>query len=215
MNDFAPNAPNDRVLRGILAARPAIALVGASPRAERPSHDVMSHLLAMGHDVIPVNPHHREILGRACYPDLAAIPRRIELVDVFRRVEACPDLARAAVASGARVLWLQVGVVSEEAAAIAREAGLVVVMDHCLAVEHDRLIGGHVAPRATPAEGFGPIGLCADCRHSQQVPAPRAMYWLCRRAATDPSFPKYPRLPVRACRGFQWREDATAERSGA
>jgi predicted CoA-binding protein len=137
----APLAPPDAVLRELLQARPVIALVGASIRPERPSHGVMAELLRWGYDVVPVHPTYPEVLGRKCYPDLASIPGKVELVDVFRRAEATPDVARAAVAKGARVLWLQLGVVNGEARRIARAAGLVVVMDRCVAVEHRRLIG--------------------------------------------------------------------------
>ena len=136
-----PLAPPDEVLRELLASRPVIALVGASIRPLRPSHGVMAHLLAAGYEVIPVHPTNREVLGRKCYPDLESIPGKVDLVDVFRRAEATPDVARAAVAKKARVLWLQLGIVSWEAHRIASSAGLMVVMDHCLAVEHDRLIG--------------------------------------------------------------------------
>jgi predicted CoA-binding protein len=207
-----PTAPPDQVLRAILAARPAIALVGASSRTGRPSHEVMRRLLAQRYPVIPVNPNESQVLGLACYPDLRSIPRRIGLVDVFRRAEACPEVARAAVEVGARALWLQSGVVSDEAAAIARAAGLLVVMDRCTMVEHDRLLGrpfddGESSP-ATP----DPVGLCRDCRHARPVPAAAASYWLCRRSASEPAFPKYPALPVRACRGFQWSESGGPHR---
>lgn len=134
-------APPDQVLRDLLASRPVIALVGASIRSGRPSHTVMAHLLAAGYDVIPVHPSNPEVLGRKCYPDLESIPGKVDLVDVFRRAEATPDVARAAVAKQARVLWLQLGIVSWEAHRIASSAGLTVIMNHCLAVEHDRLIG--------------------------------------------------------------------------
>jgi hypothetical protein len=124
-------------------------------------------------------------------------------VDVFRRAETTPEIARQAVEVGARTLWLQIGVVSEEAATIARAAGLIVVMDRCTWVEHRRLVG-EALPPARPAEAPDPVGLCRDCRHSRQVPAPQATYWMCRRSASDPSFPKYPRLPLGSCRGFEW-----------
>ena len=199
-----PMAPSDRVLTAILAARPVIALVGASNRAERPSHSVMHRLLEQGYPVIPVNPNLREVLGQPCYPDLGSIPRRVGLVDAFRRAEATPAIARAAVEVGARVLWLQLGVVGEEAAGIARAAGLAVVMDRCTWIEHERLLGRpfpDAAPASVPPDA---VGLCSDCRHARTVPAGESTYWLCGRAASDPSFPKYPRLPVRACWGFQW-----------
>jgi predicted CoA-binding protein len=133
--------PSDTELRALLETRPVIALVGASGRATRPSHEVMEALLAEGYDVIPVNPNEREVLGRTCYPALHAIPRPVELVDVFRRAEETPAIARDAAAIRARTLWLQLGVVNDETARIALAAGLTVVMDRCLIVEHRRLIG--------------------------------------------------------------------------
>jgi predicted CoA-binding protein len=203
--------PADPELRALLAARPVIALVGASSRAERPSHGVMRQLLEQGYTVIPVNPNERSVLGRPCYPDLRSVPRRVGLVDVFRRAEATPEIARGAVEVGARTLWLQLGVVSDEAAEIARAAGLIVVMDRCTLIEHGRLIGSPF-PAADPTpEAPDAVGLCRDCRHARQVPAERATYWLCQRSVSDPTFPKYPRLPIRACRGFQWREGAEPE----
>ena len=133
--------PSDAELRALLLDRPVIALVGASVRPTRPSHEVMAALLEEGYDVIPVNPNEREVLGRVCYPSLRELPRPVDLVDVFRRAEETPPIAREAVAIGARTLWLQLGVVNEEAARIARSAGLTLVMDRCLIVEHRRLVG--------------------------------------------------------------------------
>jgi len=130
---------SDEALRAFLGARPVIAVVGASKKPERPSHQVMSELIAVGYDVIPVHPAHSEVLGRKTYPTLAAIPGPVDLVDVFRRSEYTPEVARQAVAKGARMLWLQLGVVSEEARRIAEAGGLQVVMDRCLSVEHYRL----------------------------------------------------------------------------
>ncbi|HET9326599.1 MAG TPA: CoA-binding protein [Candidatus Eisenbacteria bacterium] len=131
---------SDDELRSFLRSRPVIAVVGASRKPERPSHHVMADLIAAGYEVIPVHPVHPEVLGRRTYPSLAAIPGRVDLVDVFRRSEFTPDVARQAVAKGARMLWLQVGVVSEEARRIAEAGGLAVVMDRCLSVEHYRLL---------------------------------------------------------------------------
>ncbi|HKQ57993.1 MAG TPA: CoA-binding protein [Candidatus Eisenbacteria bacterium] len=205
--DPASYAPSDAVLRELLIGHPVIALVGASSRPERASHRVMRGLLALGYTVVPVNPNEREVLGLPCYPDLHAVPRRIDLVDVFRRSEATPPIARAAAEVGARVLWLQLGVVSGEAATIALDAGLIVVMDRCTMIEHDRLIGGPLPPVSAEQEGAAdPVGLCRDCRHARIVPAGANTYWLCGRSASDPSFPRYPRLPIRACRGFAWKE---------
>lgn len=207
-------APPDRELRAFLEARPVVAVVGASSRPGRPSHTMMLGLTEQGYTVLPVNPNETSVLGQTSHPDLHSVPRRIDLVDVFRRAEYTPAIARAAVEVGARMLWLQVGVVNDEAAAIARAAGLVVVMDRCLMVEHDRLIGmafPRLGPTAetTPAPigAPDPVGLCRDCRHAREVPADQATYWLCRRAADDPSFPRYPRLPIRTCRGFGWRQE--------
>lgn len=137
----AYRVPSDAELRAVLAARPVVAMVGASSRPERPSHGVMAALLEQGYDVLPVNPGEPEVLGRPCVPSLLELPRRVDLVDVFRRPDATPAIARDAVAIGARVLWLQLGVVNDEAYRIAHEAGLMVVMDHCLIVEHRRLMG--------------------------------------------------------------------------
>jgi hypothetical protein len=133
--------PSDAELRGLLGDRPVIALVGASHRPTRPSHQVMAALLDEGYEVIPVNPNEREVLGRTCYASLLELPRRVDLVDVFRRASETPRVARDAVAIGARGLWLQLGVVNEDAWRTAREGGLLVVMDRCLIVEHRRLIG--------------------------------------------------------------------------
>lgn len=104
-------------------------------------------LIDQGYDVIPVNPNESRVHGLTCYPDLQSVPRPVELVDVFRRAEETPLVARDAVAIGARVLWLQLGIVNLEAERIARESGLIVVMDRCTIVEHRRLIA-HVWPRA-------------------------------------------------------------------
>jgi len=119
-----------------------IAVVGASPRPNRPSHGVMATLLAAGYDVVPIRPGTAEVLGRRCYPDLTAATAAegpIDIADVFRNADACPEHAREAVAAGAGCLWLQLGIVSWEAARIAAEAGIPVVMDRCTAIEIRRL----------------------------------------------------------------------------
>jgi len=134
-------APPDRVVREFLLSRPVVAMVGASARPERPSHEVMRALIEAGYDVIPVHPSYPAVHGRRVYPHLASIEGPVDLVDVFRRPEFAPDVARQAVAKGARWLWLQLGVVSWEAHRIASEGGLLVVMNRCLSVEHERLIG--------------------------------------------------------------------------
>ena len=126
----------------ILAAARTIALVGASPRPERPSNSVMRYLLREGYRVIPLRPvGPPEILGQRRVASLAEIGEPIDLVDVFRRSEFCPDVARQAVEAGAGALWLQLGIVSSEAREIAEEAGIDYVEDECTAIVHRRLPG--------------------------------------------------------------------------
>jgi predicted CoA-binding protein len=120
----------------ILADARTIALVGASPRPARPSNSVMRYLLDAGYRVIPVRPHVREVLGVPCAGSLAEIDEPIDLVDVFRRAEACPDVAREAAAVGAKAVWLQLGLVSAEARRIAVEAGMDYVENECTAIVH-------------------------------------------------------------------------------
>ncbi len=125
--------------RELLRRARRVAIVGASPDPARPSHDVMAYLLAAGYDCVPINPAIGEVLGRPTFPDLVSATRatgRFDIVDVFRRPAATPEIAREAVAVGAGALWLQLGVVNWEAARIAAAAGLPVVMDHCTKIEH-------------------------------------------------------------------------------
>jgi uncharacterized protein len=121
----------------ILRDARTIALVGASPRPDRPSHSVMRYLLAQGYDVIPVRPRDcDEVLGVPCVRSLSEIDRRIDLVDVFRRADHTPAHAREAVEVGAGALWLQLGIVSDESRRIAEEAALDYVEDLCTAIVH-------------------------------------------------------------------------------
>lgn len=140
-------------LRAILDRCRVIAVVGLSPNPDRPSHEVASYLQQQGFRVIPVNPvvaaQGSRVLGETCYPSLseaaAALARegaRIDLVDCFRRSEDIPPIVDEAVAIGADTVWMQLGVVNEAAAARARSAGLAVVQNLCLLVEHARLLGG-------------------------------------------------------------------------
>jgi hypothetical protein len=126
-------------LRSILSGSPVIAVVGASPNPNRPSHQVADYLIGQGFEVIPVRPKVSEILDRRCYGSLREIPVPVDIVDVFRKSEACPEVAAEAVAIGARVLWLQEGIISDEAARIARAGGLEVIMDSCIKKVHHRL----------------------------------------------------------------------------
>ncbi|MFN0249052.1 MAG: CoA-binding protein [Kofleriaceae bacterium] len=128
--------PNVDELRKILVETRTIAMVGASNNPDRTSHGIMKLLLDAGYHVIPVNPKETEILGQKAYASLADIPEKVEVVDVFRKSEDTPGLADEAVAIGARVLWLQLGVANEDAAARAKAAGLVVVMDMCIGATH-------------------------------------------------------------------------------
>lgn len=130
-------------IRALLDAspKPRVAIVGASPSPVRPSHGVLADLQGLGYDVVPVNPSADEVAGLRCYPTLAdavAATGPVAIVDVFRLPPACPGHAREAVAAGAKVLWLQLGIASREAAQIAHGGGLAVVMNRCLAVEAAR-----------------------------------------------------------------------------
>lgn len=132
--------PSDDEIREILTRPMTVAVVGCSPDPTRDSHKVARALQTMGHRVVPVNPQAREILGLRCYGSLRHIEEPIDMVDVFRRSELVPAVVEDAIAVGARILWLQLGVVHEEAAARARAAGITVVMDRCPAVEYRRLV---------------------------------------------------------------------------
>jgi predicted CoA-binding protein len=127
----------------ILRDARTIAVVGASPKPWRPSHDVMRYLLERGYRVIPVRPRDcDQVLGVPCVNSLAEVAEPIDLVDVFRRPEAAPDVARDAVAAGAKALWLQVGIVSAEARKLAEEAGLDYVENACTKVVHRLYLAG-------------------------------------------------------------------------
>jgi predicted CoA-binding protein len=131
--------PTDDELRTILVETKTIAMVGASNNPERTSHGIMKLLLDAGYHVIPVNPKETEVLGQKAYASLADIPEKVEIVDVFRKSEDTPGIADEAVAIGAKVLWLQLGVTNEDAATRAKAAGLVVVMDKCIGATHRHL----------------------------------------------------------------------------
>ena len=126
----------------ILSRSHVIAVVGLSPNWYRPSYFAAKYMQEHGYRVVPVNPNAGEILGAACHPTIAAIPGAVDIVDCFRKPEEMPDLARAAVAKGAQVLWMQLGIRNEEAARIADAAGLDVVMNRCVKIEHARIMGG-------------------------------------------------------------------------
>ena len=132
---------NDQTIRDVLTQTQRIALVGASDRTERASYGVMRYLLDQGYDVVPVSPKlaGQQLLGQTVYGTLAEIPGKIDMVDVFRNSEAAWGVAQEAIAIGAKTLWLQLGVINEQAAVLARDAGLTVIMDRCPKIEIPRL----------------------------------------------------------------------------
>lgn len=147
-------APDDASLARILEDAGTIAVVGLSSRPSRPSHGVAAFLQSRGYRIIPVNPNETEVLGERAYPSLLDVPEPVDLVDVFRRQEATPPVARDAVSAGARTLWLQLGIENDEARRIAEEAGLTVVMDLCIAPTVRRLEGaGALRTPAASEEG--------------------------------------------------------------
>jgi predicted CoA-binding protein len=135
--------PSDEQLRQLMTDANTIAVVGASSNPEKASYGIMKRLQRVGYRVIPVNPRETEVLGERAYRSLADIPEPVDIVDVFRRAEDTPPVADEAVRIGARTLWLQSGIVSEEAAARAKAGGLTVVMDACLATLHALLSVPH------------------------------------------------------------------------
>lgn len=126
----------------ILRKYRTIAMVGLSGNPFRPSHFAAIYMLAEGYRVIPVNPREQEILGQRCYPSLRDIPEPVEIVDIFREPKAVPGIVEEAIAVGAKAIWMQLGVINEAAAQRAKEAGLEVVMDACVKIEHARFFGG-------------------------------------------------------------------------
>ena len=135
-------SPDERELLSLLGEAKVVAVVGISSKPWRPSHEVASYLQQHGYRIVPVNPNEQEVLGEQVYASLLDIPKEthIDGVDVFRRAEHTPEVARDAVAIGARVLWLQEGIVSDEAARIAADGGLEVIMGVCIMKVRERLM---------------------------------------------------------------------------
>jgi len=129
-------------IKRILSESKTIAVVGLSATWNRPSHFAAKYMKAHGYKIIPVNPAYEEVLGEKCYKSLLDIPEPVDIVDIFRRSEDVPPIVEDAIKIGAKVVWMQLTVVNEEAAGKAREAGLEVVMNRCVKIEHGRFFGG-------------------------------------------------------------------------
>jgi predicted CoA-binding protein len=123
----------------ILRTYHTVAMVGASANPERPSYRVFNYLTEQGYRVIPVNPTVKDVMGKTSYPDLGSVPEKVEVVDVFRKSEEVMPVVDEAIKIGAKAVWMQEGVINEPAAARASEAGLLVVMNRCIAKEHMKL----------------------------------------------------------------------------
>jgi len=125
-------------IQAILHENSTIAVVGLSPKPIRPSNQVASYMIAAGYRIIPVNPGHDEILGQTCYPDLLSVPERIDIVNIFRRSDQVLPIVQDAIARKAKVIWMQEGVINEEAAKLAEGSGMTVIMDRCIMVDHQQ-----------------------------------------------------------------------------
>lgn len=139
-SDVPDRNPSSSEIVDILIGCRTIAIVGLSDQPNRISYRVGSYLKKRGYRIIPVNPFKNEIMGEKCYPDLYAIPEHIDIVDIFRDVEAIPGIVEEAIGIGAGIVWMQLGLVHNEAAKKARKAGLCVVQSRCLMAEHEKLL---------------------------------------------------------------------------
>ena len=136
---------NDQMMKEILLSAKTVASVGLSSNQEKESYWIVSYLKEQGYHIIPVNPTATEILGEKVYPDLSSVPEKVDVVQVFRKPEDVPPVVDEAIKIGAKVVWMQEGIVNEEAAKTARAAGLQVVMNACMRATHRRLIGSKPA----------------------------------------------------------------------
>ena len=130
----------EKIIQNILNTAKRIAVVGLSPKKDRPSYRVAEYLMGHGYEIIPVNPNCTEVLGRKCYQNLADVPGDTDVVDIFRKPEDIIPIVEAAIKIKAKAIWMQEGIVNEEAAKKAREAGMGVVMDRCMLKEHVKMI---------------------------------------------------------------------------
>ncbi len=134
------NAPEQEIVE-ILKNAKTIAVVGISHDENRDSHKVAKYLKEHGYKIIPVNPKYKEVLGEKCYPDLRSVPEKIDVVDIFRNIEAIPGIVDEAIEVKAGAVWMQLGLVHNEAAKKALDSGLKVVMNKCMKIEHQKLLG--------------------------------------------------------------------------
>ena len=130
--------PSLQQIQDILTNNITIAVVGLSLKPERPSNQVARYMLVVGYHIIPVNPGHHQILNQPCYPDLLSVPGKIDIVNIFRRSEQVLPVVQDAITKKAKVIWMQEGIVNEEAAKLAKEQGLFVIMDRCIKVDHQQ-----------------------------------------------------------------------------
>ena len=131
----------DAEIKSVLEKAHTIAVVGFSTNPQRPGHYVPQYMMRKGYHVIPVNPLIKEVLGQPAYPDLLAVPEKVDMVLIFRPPAEVPAIVEQAIKIGAQVVWMQIGATNRDAASIAQAAGLLVVMDKCTMIEHKRLIG--------------------------------------------------------------------------
>ena len=127
-------------IQEILKNNTTIAVVGLSPKPERPSNQVAQYMLETGYQIIPVNPGHHQILNQTCYPDLLSVPGNIDIVNIFRRSDQVMPIVQDAITKKAKVVWMQEGIVNEEAAKLARDQGLFVIMDRCIKIDHKQFV---------------------------------------------------------------------------
>ena len=138
--EFPESNPLDDEIKKILENSNIIAVVGISDKPERASYQVAKYLKDHGYNIIPVNPTKPEILGEKSYPDLASIPSPVDIVDIFRNIEAVPGIVEEAIKIKAKAIWMQLGLAHNKSAQKARDAGLIAVQSKCLKVEHARLM---------------------------------------------------------------------------
>ena len=127
-------------IQKILKDNTTIAVVGLSPKIERPSNRVAQYMLETGYQIIPVNPGHHQILNQPCYPDLLSVPGNIDIVNIFRRSEQVLPIVQDAITKKAKVIWMQEGIINEEAAKLAKKQGLFVIMDRCIKIYHQQYV---------------------------------------------------------------------------